>query len=308
MWATSLVAMIIPAMAEGPPAADKQQDHFLVGFAQDNMSLTWRAHQVFALEAALKKHDSIEFIFTDAQGSAAKAVSDIESLVDRGVDLLVVSPQSSALATPVITSVYQSGVPVVLLTRHIMNESYTSFIAPDDYTIAKQAADEVAAALNGQGNVLVIRGVPSASTVAHRTSGFFDQIKAYPGLNISAMIDGDYSQVAAMKAMIGALDTGIPFDAIFAQSDEMAEGARLVLQSNGIDPRDIPIIGIDYTSQAQDAIRNGTQTASFLYPLCSAEAAVVIWDILTGKPVKKNIVVNSQKITLNNVNSVTPVF
>jgi len=91
-----------------------------------------------------------------------------------------------------------------------MNDSYTSFIAPDDYTIAKQAAEEVARALNGHGDVLVIRGVPSATTVIYRTSGFMDQINEYPGLEITATIDGNYSQTAAMKALIEAVDAETP--------------------------------------------------------------------------------------------------
>ena len=88
----------------------------------------------------------------------------------------------------------------------------------------------------------------------------------------------------------------------------MAEGARLVLASYGIDPRSIPIVGIDYTSSAQNAILNGSQHASFLYPLCSKEASIVIRDILSGKQVEKNIRVSSKKITRANTETVTPIF
>jgi len=57
--------------------AEETNERFLVGFAQDNVSLTWLAQQVFALKAALEQYPNIDFIFTDAKGSSSKAVSDI---------------------------------------------------------------------------------------------------------------------------------------------------------------------------------------------------------------------------------------
>lgn len=295
-------------LAVTPTAALAQEESFLVGFAQDNMSSKWRAQQVFELEGALKKFSSIKFVHTDAQGSIAKAARDIEDLHDMGVDLLVVSPQSPTGLNTAISSVYKSGIPVVLITRHINSENFTTFIAPDDHSIAMMAADEIAEILQGEGDVFILQGLPTATTAIDRTNGFLEQLKKYKNIRVSGIISGNYSRGGAIKATASAIESGIPFDAIYAQSDTMAVGARIALEKYGLDPRDIPLVGIDYRSEARAAIKAGLQSASFTYPMCGKEAADVIWDILQGKPVEKHIVVPSQKITINNVNDVESAF
>ena len=285
-----------------------EEKTYLVGFAQDNMAEDWRAQQVFRLENALKKHPSIKFVFTDAHGQVAKAITDIENLHDMGVDLLVVSPQSPNLLKPVISAIYKSGIPVVLLTRRIQGDDYTTFIAPDDYNIARMAADEIAKSLNGKGDVVVIQGLPEASTVVDRTRGFLDQLKNHEGINVSAIKDGNYIRADAIKAMVDILENNIAFDAIFSHSDNMAIGIRIALRAFDIDPKTIPIVGIDYIKQAKDAIIAGDQAASFTYSTSAPEASQVIWDILQGKTVDKKIIVPSMKVTADNADKIEPVF
>lgn len=290
-----------------PRAAFAEEETFLVGFAQDDMAGDWRAQQVFELERALKKYPSVKFIYTDAKGQVAKSVADIESLRDMGVDLLVVSPQSAVLS-PVISSIYKSGTPVVLLTRHIQSGDYTTFIAPDDYSISQAAADEIAKSLGGKGDVLIIQGLPTASTAIDRTQGFLDQLKNYKNINIVAIEPGNYNRADAIKVVGETLEKGIHFDAIYAQSDNMAIGARIALRVFDIDPKTVPIVAIDYILQARDAIKAGEQVASFTYPTCAKEASDVIWDILQGRAVDKKITVPSQKVTASNVDKIEPVF
>lgn len=306
-----IVSVLLSAILMGSvlsPAIHAEEKTFLVGFAQDNMAGGWRAQQVFGLERALKKHPSIKFIFTDAHGEISKAITDIERLHDKGIDLLVVSPQNSSLLSPVISAVYKSGIPVVLLTRQIQNNDYTTFIAPDDYNISRMAADEISKSLNGEGRVVIIQGLPGASTVIDRTRGFLDQLKNHDGIKVSAIKDGNYVRADAIKAMADILENNIEFDAVFSHSDSMAIGVRIALRAFNIDPKTVPIVSIDYITQAKDAILAGEQVASFTYPTSAVEASDVIWDILHGKPVEKKIIIPSVKVTAVNVNKIEPVF
>lgn len=289
-------------------AARAEEKTFLVGFAQDNMAGNWRAQQVFRLESALKKYPSIKFVSTDAHGQVSKAITDIENLHDMGIDLLVVSPQSPSLLSPVISAVYKSGIPVVLLTRQIQSNDYTTFIAPDDYNISRMAADEISKSLNGNGDVVVIQGLPEATTAVDRTRGFLDQLKNHQGINVSAIKDGNYLRADAIKVMVDILENDIEFDAIFSHSDNMAIGIRIALRAFGIDPKTIPIVGIDYIAQAKDAILAGEQAASFTYPTSATAASQVIWNILQGKTVEKKIIVPSVKITADNADKIEPIF
>jgi len=110
------------------------------------------------------------------------------------------------------------------------------------------------------------------------------------------------------KAIEEALLEGLAFDAIYAQSDSMAVGARLALKGAGIDPKTIPTVGIDYISEARAAIRSGEQSATFVYPTVGREGAEYAVKILLGETVPKVLRVPSQMVTKDNVDNVAPIF
>lgn len=281
---------------------------YRVGFAQDTLDNDWRRAQVRTLEQTLAVYPDIEFSYTDAQGSTARQIAHIEDYIYKKVDLLVASPRDSRAMTPVISAAYQKGIPVILLTREIENSNYTVFISPDDAAIARAAARDLATALNGSGKILMLQGVPTASTAKKRTDAFLEEINHYPGLEIAAIKPANYLRSDAIQAVEEMLYSNQSFNAIYAQSDSMASGARIALKGAGIDPSSLPIVGIDYISEAREAIRQGEQRSSYIYPTCAEQAARVIRDILDGKPVAKRINVDSIRVDRSNVDAVEPIF
>lgn len=301
----SLLAMAFPVNADTEAQSGRT---YLVGYAQDTMANDWRAAQVKELQEEFKKYPDIKFIYTDAKGQTAKQIQDIEDLAYKKVDVLMTSPRDAVLSTPAISKVYKSGIPVVLITRGIKSGDYTTLVAPEDYVIAQDAARYMAQQLKKQGKILVLTGVPTATTAIARTDGFMNEIKNYPGIEVSAIKNGNYLRADAIKAIGSVLAEGIKFDAIYAQSDSMASGARIALKKAGINTADILIVGIDYINEAREAIRKGEQTASFLYPTSAKQAVDAVRSILQGKPVAKRIKVASDLITKNNVDKIKPIF
>jgi len=302
---------ILSALCNSVPSqADNLPDNkiFTVGFAQDTLANDWRKAQVNDLRFELSKHANIKFVVTDAGGSSARQIRDMEDLANQKVDVLITSPRNSAASTPAISRIYKQGIPVVLVTRSILTDDFTSLIAPNDYQIASEAADYIAEKLSGKGNVFVLRGVPTATTAIARTKGFVDTLKKHPGIKIVSIKNGNYLRSDAIRATEKTLMEGLNFDALYAQSDSMASGARLALKKAGIAPEDKVIVGIDYIHEAQTAIRSGEQSASFLYPTSAKETAKIVIDILAGKKVPKKVTVDSVKITKENVDKINPIF
>jgi len=302
---TTVLVLAFSAPLKSAAAQDKA---FTVGFPQDNMANDWRRAQVMAVKAELSRHPAIEFVHSDAQGDTAKNIQDIEDMVDRGIDLLIVSPRDSAAMTPVIAHVRAQGIPVVLLTRRILTDDYTTFVSASDDKIAQRAASYMAKELNGKGNILVLQGVPTASTAIKRTEGFLAEIAKHENIQVVAVKPANYLRSEALKMVEQALDDGLSFDAIYAQSDSMATGARLALKAAGIDPKSKLIVGIDYIPEAREAIRAGEQAATFTYPTSGKEGAELAMQILMGKAVGREIEVPSQMVTRSNVEQVETVF
>lgn len=280
----------------------------LVAFAQDTLANDYRLAQVRALVEAFNRQPGVNFVFSDAQGETARQVADVEDFVARGVDVLIVSPRDSRALAPVLAKAYRQGIPVVLLMRRVEGDAYTTWVGPDDGQIGAAAAAFIAAELQGRGTVLVLQGIPGASTSQMRTAAFVEALRRHPGLRLHSIRPANYLRADAVKAVEEVLEEGRPFDAIYAQSDSMASGARLALRKHGIDPGRLVIVGIDYIREARQAIADGEQRASFTYPLSTEATARVVRDILAGRPVPRRVVVPSQLVTRQGSAHQEPVF
>lgn len=302
----ALLAAAAPLHAQPPEAGARQRFH--VGFSQDTFGNDWRLAQAQGLQQAFAPHPEVRLSVRNGQGSTAQQILDIEALVEAGVDLLMASPKDSSAMSPAIAAAHRRGIPVVLLTRRIDADAFTSYVGPDDERIARQAARFIAERLGGKGRVLMLKGVPNATTAIVRTDAFVDELRRYPGLAIVAAKTANYLRSDAIRAVEEVLADGIGFDAIYSQSDSMASGARMALKRAGIDPGSLLIVGIDYIAEARDAIRRGEQAASFTYPVSAREGAEIALRVLHGEPVPKRVVVDSVMVTRDNVERVEPIF
>lgn len=280
----------------------------LVGFAQDTLANDFRAAQVRLMIERFAREADVNFVFSDADGQTAKQIADVEDFIARGVDLLIVSPRDSRAMSAVIARAEQRGIPVILLARRVEGERFTSHVGPDDAQIAESAAHFMAERLGGKGRLLMLEGIPTASTAMARSEGFRRGLRKYPGLRLVASRTGNYLRGEALKVMEEWLDGDQAFDGLFAHSDSMASGARLAMKKAGVDPAGKIIVGIDYIAEARQAILDGEQTASFVYPLSVNEVAEVAMDILHGRKVPRRRRVSSRLITRREAANVPPVF
>ena len=285
-----------------------KQRILLIGFAQDTMSNDWRIQQVNDVKNELARHSNIRFISTDARGQTAKQILDIKNLVNQGIDLLITSPRDGKALAPVVSSTYKKGIPVILLSRKVESDNYTTFIGPDNLAIGKQAALALAKKLKGKGRIVILEGIPTSTTAIARTQGFKEGLSSYPALKVVATKTANYLRAEAIHATEEVLKSKIGFNAIYAHSDGMATGARMALMKAGIKPGSIRIVGIDYIKEAREAIRRGEQEATFTYPTGGKEGAHYALKILKGQNVPKRIQIKSIKVDKNNVEQVKPIF
>jgi len=303
-----MLAAVWGAAAGTPALAAEPAREWRVVFAQDTLANDWRRAQAEGLAREFARHPRIRFRYSDAQGNTARQVQDIEDALEQGVDLLMVSPRDVELMAPVVAKARRQGVKVILLSRRVAGNDYDVFIRADNADIGSRAGRYLIRRLKGKGAVLVLQGVPTASTAIERTEGFVRELGRTPGMRIVALRAADYLRDKAVAAVEQVIGEGLRFDAIYAQSDSMAAGARVALRRAGIDPRQLPIVGIDYIAEAQAAIRAGEQEASFVYPTFAREGAEAALKLLSGRPVPREIVVPSTMVTRDNVERIAPIF
>jgi ribose transport system substrate-binding protein len=288
-------------------AGAAESGEYVIAFAQDTMHNDFRRAQVYEVRDVLEKHPQARFVFSDAKGQTSLLIRQIERFIGERVDLLIVGTNDEEAVVPVITKAYESKIPVIILDRGIKSRDYTTFIHSDNLLIGRIGAQYIAERLRGKGTVLLFEGLPKADVTKLRSKGFLDEMRKHEGITVIRRT-GNYLRKDAIVEMEKLLVEKIRVDAIFSESDSMLSGVRTVLKKRRIDPRSIVMVGVDYTGEAREAIRSGTQSGSVLFPLGGKAAAKVALKILSGKAVPKKITLPVKLVTKGNVEKIPPIF
>jgi len=278
-----------------------------IAFAQDTMANDFRKAQVNEVRDEVALHPNLKFIYSDAKGRTSLLIAQIEKFIMMRVDLIILGTNNEKAVVPVVEKAYKSGISVIVLDRGIQGEQYTTFINSDNIKIGAMGAEFIAKKLGGKGKVLLLEGLQKADVTKLRTKGFMDVIAKYKGIQVIKRT-GNYLRKDAIVQMEKLIESDTHIDAIFSQSDSMLSGVRLVMGRHNIDASTVISIGCDFTSEAKEAIKAGTQTASILFPLGGKKSVEIDLKIFANKTVPKHIYNPVKLVTKDNVQSVKAIF
>ena len=159
----------------------KKAPPYTIGFSNASISNIWAVGYLNALQHAAEQHKDLikQVIITDANDNPTKQVSDIQDLLQRNVDILIVRPSTEAVDAAVVRAV-KKGVPVVLGDRRTPSDSYTSFVTADDWAMGRSMAIWIAEKLHGKGNVVLLSGIAGASPAELRAAAAMEVFKQFP--------------------------------------------------------------------------------------------------------------------------------
>jgi ribose transport system substrate-binding protein len=254
-----LCAVLVAACArrEGGRAGGR----FVVGFSQMESNNPWRIAQTRSLkdEAAKRGYD---LVVTDAQGQTAKQVSDVEDLIARRVNLILLAPREYEGLAPALQAAKEAKIPVMLVDREAAGTpgvDYVTFLGSNFIEQGRRAADWLAKTTGGKASIVELSLTPGSSVARDRAQGFREGIAKYPAMRIIASQTGDASRAQGQRVMQNiAQSLGHKITAVYAHNDEMALGAIQALNAAGLKPgTDVTIVSIDGERAALEAIRRG---------------------------------------------------
>src|ERR1700746_1816218 len=129
-----------------------QGKKYVFGFSQATIVEPWRVQFNKDMQKEADKHPEIQLIITDGQDKTEKQVADGKSLMQQGVDCLLVSPKESAGLTGVVLKAIEAKIPVIVLDRNVNTDKYTCFIGGDNVVIGRTAGEYAVNQLGGKGN------------------------------------------------------------------------------------------------------------------------------------------------------------
>ncbi|MBE7210734.1 MAG: sugar ABC transporter substrate-binding protein [Gluconacetobacter diazotrophicus] len=226
----------------------------------------------FAKEAA-KEYGITVLPPTNANGDAAKQITDIHNLVSGGAKALVVDATDSQAVIPAINFAADRNVPVVATDIPPAGGRMAMMVRSDNLELGAKACKAMGTALGGKGKVLSLMGDQANAAGRDRTRGFDDCLKQnYP--NITLIERPTYWKPQVATTVAQTIVTATPdLAAIYLQSDSiMMSGVLSVLRSGRKlhkvgEPGHIFLATIDGTKLALKSVRDGTVDVVVNQPL-----------------------------------------
>ncbi|GGP73517.1 LacI family transcriptional regulator [Streptomyces calvus] len=203
----------------------------------------------------------VKLLTANAQSQFSKQISDVQDLLAKGADLLVIAPLNSDGWDPVLQAAAAKKVPIVTIDRKINAtacKDYVSFIASDFVEQGRRAADQMIEATGGKGEVAILLGSAGNNVTTERTKGFKERVaEKAPGLKVVFEQTGDFTREKGQQVTEQLIQSKPGIKGIYAENDEMGLGAVAALKGAGKKAGDVKIVTVDGTRNAVQGVVDG---------------------------------------------------
>ena len=195
-----------------------------------------------------------QLVYTDAAGSAAKQVADVNSMIAQGRRLHLPAAARGEAADPGDHGGQEGRHPGAAdrpQRRPVARQGRRTTISPSSARTSSQEGQRVAdwtiKKTGGKGKIIELEGTIGASPANDRKKGFDDTIKAKaPGMVILASQSGDFARDKGRQVAETLLQAHPDATIVYAHNDEMALGAIAAIEAAGKVPgKDILVVSID---------------------------------------------------------------
>ncbi|MFZ5967560.1 MAG: sugar ABC transporter substrate-binding protein [Bacillota bacterium] len=245
-----------PAPVSEEPAA---KDKIVVGAAMPIFDDKWLSYLYDAIRAYDEANDDVEVIMVDAKNDSGKQLSQVETFITQGVDVILTIPVDVPGFGPVAKAAHDAGIPLVVMNRAPVEadmELVTSFVGSDSIVAGTMQAEKVMEMIGGKGNVVIMNGELGQEAAIMRTQGNKDVVAKYPDVKIVKENTAKWQRAEGMTLMENWLQSGEKIDAVLSNNDEMAIGAIMALEAEGkLDQ--VVVAGVDATPDALEYVKEG---------------------------------------------------
>lgn len=193
-----------------------------------------------------------ELFVTDARHDVTKQINDIEDLIQKRIDILLLNPTDSVGIEAAVRAAKQAGVVVVAVDAQASGP-VDAFVGSKNYDAGRLAGEHLGKVLNGRGNVAILDGIPVVP-ILERVRGFKDGIAQYPGLKLVATQNGKQERSIALSVTENMIQSHPDLAGIFSVNDGGALGALAAIDASG---RKIALVSVDGLAEVVGAIGKG---------------------------------------------------
>jgi ribose transport system substrate-binding protein len=232
LGATAMAALLATA-----PVLAQKSDKVVLGVAIPAATHGFTGGIVYWANQAKKdleqQHKNLQVIVKTASGAPEQA-NQLQDLVTvNKINALVIFPFESAALTKPVAQVKSKGVYVTVVDRGLTDTSaQDAYVAGDNTAFGRIPAEYIAKALNGKGNVVALRGIPTTLD-NERMDAFNAVLKQHPDIKLLDAKHANWNRDDAFKVTQDFLTRFKNIDAIWAADDDMAVGVlKAIKQAN----------------------------------------------------------------------------
>jgi len=247
--------------AAATPVATAPTEGYTIGLSLSTLNnpffVTLRDGAQAAADAA-----GVELIVVDAQDDSAREATNIEDLIQRGVDALLINPTDADAIVPSIERANAAGIPVFTIDRAASGGEIVSHIASDNVAGGRMAAEFLCTALGGEGMVVELEGIAGTSAARDRGQGFNEYMSSEcAGVEIVARQTANFNRAEGLTVFENILEAQPVIDGVFAHNDEMILGAIEAARAANR-AGEIIFVGFDAIDDAVAAVEAGDLAAT----------------------------------------------
>ncbi|MBR3060868.1 MAG: ribose ABC transporter substrate-binding protein RbsB [Exiguobacterium sp.] len=296
-WLLALTMVLMAACSTEQPGSSSETET-KDGDYEIGLSISTLNNPFFVAlkEGAEEQANEMDATLTvaDAQNDAAKQVNDVEDMIQKGMDLILINPTDSEAVGAAVQAANDAGIPVITVDRNAETGDVVAHVASDNVAGGQLAGDYMVELVGEGQKVVELEGIPGASATRDRGQGFNEAIDGK--LEVVAKQSANFDRAEGLTVMENILQDNKDIVAVFAHNDEMALGAVQALEAAGMS--DMKVIGFDATDDAVKAVEGGTMAATVAQKPAEigklgVEAAI---NHLKGETVEENIPVELELI------------
>ncbi|TQK42434.1 ribose transport system substrate-binding protein [Streptomyces sp. SLBN-118] len=257
--ATAVVSLTVLTAACGnssSTASSGKDKTFTVGLANADTTIPFLASMNSAFEAEAKRL-GMKTVTLNGGLDNAKQAANVQTLVARRVDLILVCSSSPTAVIPAIKQANRAGIPVMALNAQLSpGADLVTYIGASDFQYGQGEGKLIVQALPNGGKIAVQLGPLGSTPQVERLKGIKDVLKSHPGIKIVATPVDNFKNsenLSVTQDLLSKYPKG-KLDAIVAEGPEMYVGAQYARK---IGRNEIRFIAGDYSKQVEAAIKSG---------------------------------------------------
>jgi ribose transport system substrate-binding protein len=204
----------------------------------------------------------VELVVVNGGWNAQKQAKDIDDLVSRQVDGIVVwsLPVHMGSLVPNVEAAVSAGIPVAIANTPLDTDKALVQVTEDQADAGRQVAKLIIERLHGHGSIIEIEGPPGFAAGRKRA---LEEVLSSSDIKILASQDGWIRRARAKYVMAALIKRYPKFDGVVALNDEMMIGVIDAMREAGIRPSRKLMVSLDYIPEANRLIQTGDLTATF---------------------------------------------